>query len=187
MRLKKIIICIGVLILSPITIILVRNALLQLIGYDVDKDPKNLAQEIYEEGGSVTRCINLQWSLPTMGPTLDDQRSRCVLEYAYLAKDPNACKLLMPSKYGLSCVGYAIEKNDPCFISMNNEVRGAGIKTTIQECFNGPEQTKNNDCCVIARITKDSDYKSCAGLDDINLWNQCQQKLAFEKKDPSYC
>ncbi len=194
MRLKTIIGLPILVILSPVILIIlwisfaiIHGTTLRIMGYDVDTPPDELAQKIYDEGDSVSRCMKLRRAVPTMGPTLQDKQWNCVLEYAHLAKDPTACKLLMPSEYGLTCVGYAIEKSDPCFISMNSEVRGEGIKTTIQECFNGSEQTKNNDCCVIARITKDSDHENCAGLNDVDLWNQCQAKLAFEKKDSSYC
>jgi hypothetical protein len=191
MRLKTILIGITVIILSPIIIVLGRSTLLQLAGYDVDKDPKDLAQEIYDEGDSVSRCINLQWSLPTMGPTLDDQRSRCVLEYADIAKDPKACQLIMPSNYGLTCVGYA-EDPHPCSYVHDDifwEDNGVKEKTNMENCAKDEQKSFTGAaCCLIANISRNENENDCSSLvSDERLFNQCVYMLAFKKRDPSLC
>lgn len=187
MCLRTIIISISGLILSPLIVVIIRSAVLQVAGYDVDKDPKDLAQEIFEEGGSVTRCINLQWSLPAIGPTLDNQRSRCVLEYADIAKDPKACELIMPSNYGLSCVG-AAEDFEPCVMLADDKetVKGEGIETAFHECETGHNEIRDHVCCKMAKVLF-TENKNCEIFAAGPLKDQCNHIVAVQTGDLKLC
>jgi hypothetical protein len=187
MRCKKIIIGTGLVIISPLIAVIIRLSFLLLAGYDVDKDPKDLAREIFEGGGSVARCMHLQWSLPGMGPTLEQQRHRCVLEYADMAKDPSACELLMPSSYGLNCVG-AAEDFEPCVMLADGKetVKGEGIETTFHECETGHNEIRNHVCCKMAKLLF-TENRNCEIFPAGPLKDQCNHIVAVRTNDLNLC
>lgn len=148
--------------------------------------PWDLAQYLAENDRDPHECLDLIF-YEIMSPPQAEQRALCVFEYAKILKNPKVCELLMPSNYGLSCVGVAREKFQPCFLGGDDSIRGIGIETTKDKCLNGDIQTKNHSCCVISRITSESMEDECSGLIDYDARNQCYDQLAFKKRDPTYC
>jgi hypothetical protein len=183
-------------ILSPVIAVVIRMSFLLLAGYDVDKDPKDLAQEIFEEGGSVTRCMHLQWSLPGMGPTLEQQRHRCVLEYADIAKDPSACELLMPSSYGWSCLGVSQISADSCSIDFKKTVswpidalNNKWETESFSKCLHSDTgNTTRDSCCYLLRLTSDPAISDCSRFNnDENFMNLCLSQLALKEGNEILC
>ena len=90
--------------------------------------------------------------------------------------------MLMPSSYGLSCVGAAMD-DDPCFVGHKN-VRGSGIDVTINECMN----IRSNACCIIAINASVKKENNCSALQQKKeFYDNCLYLVAFKNHDPSYC
>src|SRR5688572_5716417 len=93
----------GYIILAPIV--------LRIIGYYHNGIGWEVAKLIIERRGQAGDCKKIIHITPQLfAPSEGEQRASCVYEYAKLSKDPTACELLMPSRYGLDCVGVA-QKN----------------------------------------------------------------------------
>lgn len=189
---KKIIIGVLLLLSSPILAIILWIGIgithgfgLRIAGYEVDADPKALAEEIFLHKDSVNRCKNIAHALPTMGPSADDDKMRCVLEYATIAKDPSACELLMPSSYGLSCVGAAMsEYIRPCALGLDRSVTWSnGGRASLSECVNG----NDHECCTVTQARFVVGFDTCNGIEDGEIKDQCRRDLAFKKADPQFC
>jgi hypothetical protein len=115
-----------------------------------------------------------------------------VYEYAKLTKDPSACELLMPSSYGLSCVGAASEA-PICGINTGFEVQwheGDQIKrSSLKDCQkNNARSERGNKCCIIAAVSGIRNFNDCSSLAmDAPLFDNCLNELAFKNHDPSAC
>lgn len=196
MNYMKIVGVAALILLSPIIVIIlwiafaiVHGTTLRVLGYEVDKDPIELAQEIYDSEDSVKRCRNLRQAVPTMGPTNDAKIMRCVFEYASIAKDPLACEGLMPSDYGWNCLG-AAEVAQPCifnFISPK-KVQGNGIDVPMDTCTNKNSSAWQNECCVIAREVHLGGNNSCDSLElPASFKDQCFYESAIRNIDFEVC
>src|SRR3990167_3558639 len=108
--LRRLCIGIAIVIFAILAIPLIQIAL----GYHFQPGWE-VARNLVERGNSVRECEKVRvmpWNM--IGPTESQQRGMCIYEYAKLTKEPSACELLMPSSYGLSCVGGALDFQRPC-------------------------------------------------------------------------
>ena len=129
-----------------------------------------------------------------MSPTQAEQQALCVFEYAKFTKDPSACELLMPSSYGLYCIG-AAEESLPCDVtSVKYSVywRDGDIEHTegVKSCMqpNKNRSPLGNQCCLVAQVTWLKDKNDCSTLkNNIPVYDHCLYALAWKSKDPSYC
>ncbi len=140
----------------------------EALGYsygDSMYDAELIAQKIVSEDRNVNDCLKIKSFLPTY-PSIGSIRSFCVRKYAELAQDPSACALLMPSEYGMDCIGNIWGKiidNSNCHWYKNNEVR----------CFTGKE--------LVPHIY------DCSEKNIANFPDECSHRLAFKKKDTNLC
>lgn len=144
------------------------------------------AAELVEQGRSPEICWNIHTIVPTYPPVASFQAT-CIRKYAEITKDPKTCELLMPSRYGFSCIGGARTKNDPCTLLTNAIVRGKGVETTRNECFNETSSVANHVCCTMARISFTQEYNDCSLFEDGDLLDQCNYELSHKKRDPTFC
>lgn len=141
------------------------------------------------------RIIDLPWGIFSMGPTSDESSMLCIHEYAKLTKDPSACELLMPSSYGLSCVGAAENSQMPC----NTNVKPYSVYwrdgekenlVDVRECATSKVQRTElgTQCCQVARIAYMKDENDCSPLQKNPIvYDRCLYSLAWKLKEPSYC
>ena len=140
------------------------------------------------------RIIRAPW-LTVMGPTIAERQISCIYEYASLTKDPSACELLMPSSYGMSCVGAAENSQMPC----NTNVKPYSVywrdgekenTVHIRECLTEKVQRTElgEQCCAIGRIAYLKNDNDCSRLKKSpNVYDRCLYSLAWKLKEPSYC
>lgn len=155
--------------------------------------PWDLAEYLTTHDRPVSECLDLLW-LEIMAPSQAETRAHCIHEYAKLTKDPSACELLMPSSYGLSCVGGA-EESLPCDVeSIPYSVywRDGDIEHTehLRSCMTSDtsRSTLGNACCEVAKVAFLKDHNDCTPLKSNQLvYDHCLYSLAWKLHDPSYC
>lgn len=166
---------------------------LSLRGYHVMSTGWELGRILAQDGSPANEC--LKFRSPTfdiMTPSRGEHVGMCVREYAELTKDPSACELLMPSSYGLSCVGGA-RKNLPClFDDQKNVVWNDGKYNEIPfgECSKTKLSKEGAACCLAAAAKFDPDFiKGCEAFRSSNplLADQCQYEVAQKEIDPVLC
>src|SRR3989338_242052 len=150
----------------------------------VNWDYDELAAYLVEHDREASECWDLIVFDP-MGPQPAQQRASCIYEYAKLKKDPLVCELLMPSSYGLDCVGGAISTyHRPCALGRDRSVTWAnGGKATLQQCIEG----NDHECCIAAQARFIINFHSCESINTPDIHDQCLSDLAFKNADPSHC
>lgn len=153
--------------------------------------PWDLASYLVQHQRPASECFDLVW-FEIMSPTQSEQRALCVHEYAKLAKDPTACELLMPSSYGLSCVGGA-SRSPICGVNPGFEVQwheGDEIKrSSLKDCQKkGIRSARGNECCIVATVSAIRTFNDCSSLaNDTPVYDDCLQELSFKNHDPTTC
>ena len=177
---------IGIVIGTILLMLILYPWVLRGLGYYVD-NPGWEVGRIATEKGDVSLCKKIVVYSHFSGPTKMSRRGECVYTYAELAKDPSACELLMPSSYGLSCVGGA-EDFDPCVMLADQKktVKGQGIETTYDTCLTGPHQTQGHVCCKMAKVLYGKESE-CSSFPMGKLKDQCHHILAVKRKDLTEC
>ena len=135
------------------------------------------------------RITALPWAIFVLGPPTAERRISCVHRYASLAKDPTACELLMPSSYGLSCVGGAESESDICSMG-NGKVSWNNGEETYASCANTTKKRSQDAdaCCLIARVSFVLTENDCSPLKQYpDMYDECLQNLAFKNHDPATC
>lgn len=173
---------------------IVLTYLERFMGYYPGNPGWEVAEIAAANGKSVEECariIGVPWI--GMGPSTTEQRRNCIHEYAELTKDPSVCELLMPSWYGLSCVGGA-RGNYECNFYEENEVswieNDAGAKATLKECsiFDPKRSKRGHECCTVALVTRVKTRNDCSSLSSNQImFDECQYRLSFKNHDPSTC
>src|SRR5690349_18853333 len=114
------------------------TVLQRALGYYPGNPGWEVAEIAVSKGKNVDECkkiLGVPWI--GMGPSVGEQRRECIREYASLVKEPEICKLLFPSEYGLSCISNVIsnlfidtapgtqrvEENEKCEQINNNPLR----------------------------------------------------------------
>lgn len=158
----------------------------------VNWSPYRLSEYIAKNNLKAEECNKLVVFNPP-GPLPDEQIRTCIYLVAELTKDPSACELLMPSSYGLSCVGGA-RGNYECNFYEDNEVSwvesNAGKKATFKECVKpDPQRSQHGDeCCTVALVTRLKTNNDCTSLSSNQMmFDECQYRLSFKNHDPSSC
>lgn len=162
-------IAIGAIAALPVfmvVLLLGRSIVLQLMGYPVDIPPSELVEEIAARNDDPLRCRKLQQTVPSMGPSLAEKRMLCFFLLATQKNEPKICEFLMPSEYGMSCIGEIWGKlidESNCHWYKDNAVR----------CFEGKSLTPH---------IYDCQEKSVALLP-----NECKHRIAFRDKKEDLC
>lgn len=158
----------------------------------VNWSPSDLAQYLADHNRPASECMDLLYA-QILAPTQAEQRARCVYEYAKLTKEPSACELLMPSSYGLSCVGAAENFELPCGTEAYSVYWNDGEKpriTTLKECnTEDPTRTElGNQCCHIAKVRYLLSENDCSSLKGhVGLYDRCLYDVAWKTRNPEYC
>lgn len=167
---------------------------MMLVGYRVNADSKELAQEAVKKGNPELCANIINYGL--LGPSTGESRSHCVYTYAKISKDPIACELLMPSPYGWSCLGAAKEEGDACDINYGRDVSWWMDSVyekpriaTMKECKEGIEKSeKGRNCCYILQVTSEMNVNDCSRFQGNDpFMNLCLSQLALKKKSPDLC
>lgn len=176
-----------IMIIGTISLyVIVYPFFLFLLGYYPWGVSWDVAQKIVEKGGTVADCKKIIHPIADpMSPTQGEQRAGCIYDVAKLTKDPSACELLMPSSYGLDCVG-AAEDFDPCIMLADDKktVKGQGLETTYDSCQNGPNV--KHVCCSMARVLY-SDERNCGNFPQGELRDQCHHIVGVRMKKIEEC
>jgi hypothetical protein len=170
--------------------------ILSLIGYHPDAIGWQLAEELARTQGDPRECLQIIHPLPHfLSPSGDEQRANCIHEYAKLTKNPSACELLMPSRYGLSCVGGAENSQLPC----NTDVKPYSVywrdgeveqTVNVRECIkqDANRSELGNLCCQVAQVAFMKDQNDCASVkNNTAVHDRCLYALAWKLRDPTYC
>lgn len=186
--LKVIFIFCGAIFIMLISIPIV----LTLAGYKVNGGATEIAQMAVEKQ-NVHECSRI-FSYGLFAPPTGDKRRTCIRIYAELTKDPSICALLMPSSYGLSCVGGA-EVSLLCDVtSVPHSVywRDGNIEHTehLRECLKSdPRRSEiGNLCCQMAQVSFLKDKNDCSPLKkNQEIYDHCLYRLAWKLRNPAYC
>ena len=182
---------IGMIFGTFIVVLLLTPWVLRGLGYYVDNTGGEIGR-LAAEKHNVTLCKKIIVYSHVFGPPTMSRRGECVYTYAKLTKDPSACELLMPSSYGLSCVG-AATKNVPClFDDQKNVVWNDGKYNEIPfgECSKAKLSKEGTACCIAAAAKFNPDFvKGCEDFRSSNslLADQCQYEVAQKEIDPVLC
>ncbi len=156
------------ILVSLYGLLIIRSFILhQFFEYPSSSDPEKVAEWIIGEHHDPKACFKISGGfIPTMRPSDWNLQSLCVYKVAEKMQDPSVCELLMPSEYGLNCIGniwgkYIDEKN--CHWYKDNSVR----------CFEGKDLTPHVYDCSEKNIGSSPD--------------ECIHRLAFKKKDTNVC
>lgn len=188
--LRKTLVWLGLIVLCIILVLIAPPLTFMLLGYRVNASSVEVA-DLAAKKKDVSLCgdiINYGLFFPPSGET----RAHCVKTYAALIKDPSACELLMPSSYGLSCVGGA-SRSPICGVNPGFEVQwheGNEIKrSSLKDC-----QKKNNrsvrgdECCIVTTVSAIRTFNDCSSLaKEIPVYDDCLQELSFKNHDPTTC
>jgi hypothetical protein len=126
----------------------------------------DIAEEIIANKRSPIECSHVLDLDPFPSPSADEQSRLCVYIYAKLTQDPSICELLMPSDYGMSCIGQIWGKlidESNCHWYKDNAVR----------CFEGIALTPH--------------IYDCWGKNSVPLPDECKHRVAFREKKEDLC
>ena len=176
-----------------IIIVYVIPLVLSLIGYKVDASGGILGRKAAQEN-NVDMCNHIIVYRSIFGPPSAQRRADCVRVYAERRKDPSACELLMPSSYGLSCVG-AAELHLPCDVTSipysvywkdGDSEQTVHLKNCLQP--NLRRSALGNQCCEVAKVAFLKNENDCSGVkDNTPIYDHCLYSLAWKERDPAYC
>ena len=193
---RKIWIIIGI-ITAPITIplaySLIAYMVLLVLGFHPGAIGTELAEKLVKKDGNPKECLQIIHPIPHIfSPTAGEQRSNCVYEYAKLSKDPTACELLLPSRYGWSCLGASEEPNQRwCWFDFGPnppQVGRRNVHASFEQCHN-IDELQQSRCCELADVLYVNRTISCKqfGNAPIELQNQCLELLARRDRNITLC
>ena len=156
-----------------------------------------LAEDLKRNGLPATDCLKYrQAGLISLGPTEGEHQSNCLYVFATLAHDPAVCELLMPSEYGMACIGAVwskIDEGDGC----NGYNTGELLCSTGSGQLRSVAQTRNcqlydnvvfRDWCHTERTRILAGVDEC---DQISLIqrrrDECLHVLAFKEQQIGLC
>jgi hypothetical protein len=167
---------------------------LGLFGLYIDRAGWEVAQ-IAAERRNVHLCKGIFTTPWNIFNTTSVMRADCIHDYARLTKDPSACELLMPSSYGLSCVGGAENHQLPC----NTDVKENSVFWTendvehllsVDQCAlaDATRSTLGDQCCKVAKTAFLQEENSCSDLaDNPKIHDRCLYSLALKLNNPESC
>ncbi len=176
-------------------------------------DAKNIAEQLVQERKDVNECWNIISFLPTY-PPMASIRARCVYHFAQIARDPAACELIMPSKYGEDCISNVVWSNtasplwsapctvDPehlsCYIDIpfnphkDHQDKEANASFPYSSCEKITDQSIRELCFYGAGLYGEAKTLRQRNPCDQIVSNQelhevCWYSASFTLKDPSLC
>lgn len=179
------------MLLSPVVLYLIYGASLWLLGYELTHTPEKLVEKLIRERRPAKDCFLFRTL--DIGPrpsTYQLQRS-CIYTYAKLTQDPAACELLMPSEYGMSCLGAATE-GPTCWRNYDKSIRwdNHGGESSLKDCQKKDSRRPEigNMCCHIASVTFLKNVNDCSPVaSKPEMLDECFDALAYKKLDPNVC
>ncbi len=167
---------IGIFILIPVSWFLIywtQRALGYFPGGHFPTIAKKAAAEHNVE--LCRRIVGLPW--PTIGgPSTMDARISCIHEYAALAQDPTACELLLPSEYGLSCIGESMSR---IYID-NPDVE----HVKFADCAQVKGESLTQDRCGYLKAHYSRSTKDCEPIQNDVIRKACFMKFEAWEKYP---
>lgn len=190
LNMKRIVPYLSIVFITLMLAVFLLAPVMRTMGYYVD-NPGWEVGEIAAKKGNPNLCSKLKvlWHLFAPAPSATQRRRECIYTYASLTHDPTACEILMPSRYGLDCVGAAM-KNDQCNFYGNFTVSWGEGKATLKECQKPDRKRgeKGDQCCIIASVSFLRSFNNCSSLlGDQVMFDECQFSLAFKNHDPASC
>jgi len=182
-------ILVGIIIFLLLSWLLFYQNIYRLWGYYVTTDEDTLAQYLVDHRLPVSDCRKLMHLERGAAPSVSEKRLECVIRYAAIVKDPSICELLMPSEYGMNCVGGAIHEQ-PCWLAMDRSVRWTGGQASLRECEkkDNKRSAEGNLCCHVARVRSLKHVNDCSPVANRqDMFDQCQYAIAMKNHDPSAC
>ena len=162
------------IIFTRLIVIIVSGAPLLVRGYPIGSGPTELAERIVENGDEAILCRSMQRAFPVMGPSLTSHRRSCIFEVARMSKDSTTCKLLLPSEYGISCIGETVTQ-------LYSENPGMGF-FDYELCGHVFDEPLKNDWCTYSKVHLDVNPALCEEIDNEILRTSCTMKFdAYEK------
>ncbi|MSR67883.1 hypothetical protein EXS65_03625 [Candidatus Peribacteria bacterium] len=158
-----------------VAIIILIPAGMMLMGYKVNVDSKELAEESAKKGDP-TLCANII-NYGLLGPSTGESRSHCVYTYAKIAKDPTACSLIMPSDYGLSCINQSIES----LFEDNQDAQYIDIDVNCSTYSSNPIR---KDYCFFSQAHRSKDLNTCKQIKNPTIQSACNEKIGAWYKYP---
>ena len=154
-------------LVGAVVLALLSPFLLEELGYYALQPGWAVAEQLVEEGKGVGECRKIMrvcWDV--LSPPTVQQRMTCRYRYAEPTKDPTACTGLLPTEYGLDCVGNIwgplIDESN-CHWYKDNAVR----------CFEEPNLTPH--------------IYDCTAKESGVLIDECKHRLAFKQKNLEMC
>src|SRR3989338_40717 len=203
---KKTLAILIIVVLSPVLVpllFLAGSALMAGIywsfGYYVNIPGWKMGQ-IAAEKESVEECELLRKTWYFGGfDSGDMHRSECIHTYASLTLDPLACELLLPSDYGLSCLGEvasSLFNGKPCRYSEPQDNLYCNKNFSEGELTIDHPQVDNcdlynrsdlKDWCHFERTKRFKEIYECNFVKHEIVKDYCEYNYALKMRDPSLC
>ncbi len=151
-----------------------------------------IAEWAVHTGRGPEECQRIILLSVSPGPTQDELHADCIYTFAKLSHDPTACKLLLPSDYGMMCIGVATEQT-ACVIMGDHSVRWLE-NNKLNEA--SPEHCKipntlsvrGKNCCYIGNVAFRDDVNSCDSIsNDVEAKDFCFSELANKNRSVDTC
>jgi len=184
------------LIITGILASLISVYLLYFVAnHEFSGTPEKLAEKLIEQNRPADDCFLFRTMDIGPRPSTYELQMRCVYVYASLKKHPDACKLLLPSEYGLSClstVGGKLKTGYGCTLNSSGNIRCSsgivGIYSDIENCLKYPEADVK-DWCYTERSGTLKEVNDCdkVSKNDPRIFEECHMLYAYKEKDASLC
>lgn len=158
-----------------LAIIIIIPIGMMILGYRVNMDSKELAQEAAREKDP-TICANII-NYGFLGPSTGESRSHCVYTYAKLANDPTACSLIMPSDYGLNCINQSID-------NVVKDFPGSEKIDIDANCSIYNSNPIRKDYCYFSQAHRSKDLDTCKAINNPTIKSACNEKIGAWYKYP---
>ena len=177
-----------ILLVSFIGIFFLIPLVMMMLGYRINGGITSTAEEAAKKQNVLICNTIFNYGILPLGPTTRASRRSCIHTYASITHDPSVCELLMPSSYGWDCVGAASD-NEPCSFGSYSrpQVNGNGIVASLKECTDGPTTTRNNECCLMAKVKYVKENNDCTIFKEENMPDQCHHEVAKKNSSISEC
>lgn len=171
---------VGYLIVTPIT--------LNLFGYFPNYIGSDAAEYIASHSKDPKDCLKIVHTIShPFSPSQSEQRSNCLYLVGHKLNDPTACEFLMPSRYGLNCIGEIVAKiADPvmCNIVENNNIICFDEKDTKYvnpDCSAFEKDSMMRDRCLGEFGEKNSDPALCKEISNQKLKEGCEIYIKYSR------
>lgn len=181
---------IGMLIVaSPVLLPVAAIVTLPLFGYYTDRQD---AEEAAIANHDPYECNNYVQPFALFVPPQSEMREGCIYHTARVLQDPRACLPLMPSPFGISCIGQVWGEANPenfCEeFDAKTKVRcrktvEPGQVVLINDCNEHSLQAAKDACLVLDAGIK-GDVSLCSSIENPVLKSVCEVRIELQKKYP---